>query len=105
MSRWPLAALLLFASIDAAACPLCLGAYQSSKAGQLVELSRAVLAVPAGSGFRVVEVIKGVHPANGIIDATAVQLKVAPVGNGTPLLLVSDDKWPMWVTVGTVPAD
>src|SRR5260221_2385207 len=105
MSRWLLAALLLFASIDAAACPLCLGAYQSSKADQLVELSRAVLAVPVASGFRVVEVIKGVRPANGVIDATAVQLKVAPVGSGAALLLVSDDKWPMWVSVGTVRAE
>ena len=52
MSRWLFAALLFCASLDLAACPLCLGAYQSSKADQLVELSRAVLAVPDQDGRR-----------------------------------------------------
>ncbi len=105
MSRWLFAALLLCASIGAAACPLCLAALQSSQADQLVALSRAVLAVPAvGGGYRVVEVIKGGRPAGGSIDAESVQLKAAPAGNGKPLLLVRDETWPMWVSVGEVGA-
>ncbi len=105
MARWVLVALLLCVSMGGVACPLCLGAYQSSKADQLVVLARAVLVVPAGNGYRVVEVIKGSSPASGVIDASAVQLKVAPAGHGTPLLLVSDDAWPMWVSVGEIGAE
>ena len=105
MRRCLFAMLLLCASAGAVACPLCLGAYQSSKAQQLVELSRAVLAVPAGTGYRVVEVIKGGRTPNGVIDASAVQLKVTPTGNGKPLLLVSDDAWPMWVSTGEIGAE
>ena len=40
-----------------------------------------------------------------MIDASAVQLKVPPDGNGKPLLLVRDDVWPMWVSVGTIGAE
>ena len=105
MIRWLFAALLLCTSIGAAACPLCLGAYQSSQADQLVALSRAVLAVPAGSGYRVVEVIKGGRPAADSIEAAAVQLKVVPVGRDKPLLLVRDEAWPMWVSVGSIGAE
>jgi hypothetical protein len=57
-----LALLLVCASVRAIACPLCLGAYQSSRADQLVEFSHAVLVVPAGNGYRVVDVIKGGVP-------------------------------------------
>ncbi len=32
-------------------------------------------------------------------------VKVAPVGNGRPLLLLSDDAWPMWISVGTIGAE
>ena len=105
MTRCFFAALLLLSSLDLAACPLCIGAYQSSKADQLVELSRAVLAVPFAGGYRIVDVIKGERSAGGAIDASAVQLKVAPTGNGKPLLLVSDAAWPMWASVGTIGAE
>ncbi len=105
MIRWLFAALSLCTSIGAAACPLCLGAYQTSQADQLVALSHAVLAVAAERHYRVVEVIKGGRPAGGSIDASAVQLKVAPVGRGKPLLLVRDDTWPMWVSAGSIGAE
>ncbi len=107
MTRWFLAALLLFASIDLAACPLCLGAFQSSAAEQLAYLKRSVLAVATadGSRYRVVDVIKGERPASGFIDASAVHLKVEPNGNTKTLLLVRDDTWPMWASVGAIGAE
>jgi len=102
MLRSILATLVLGASLGAGACPLCLGAYQSSKAEQLVERNRVVLAVPASGGYRVVDVVKGAQPADGRIDAAAVQLKVEPDGSGRPLLLVNDTAWPMWVSIGAI---
>ena len=44
MLRWLSLTLLACASFGAAACPLCLGAYQSSPAEQLLDMPRAVLA-------------------------------------------------------------
>jgi hypothetical protein len=104
--RWLLTALLVFACLDAVACPLCLGAYQLSAGQKLVDTRRAVLAAPAadGSGYRVLEVIKGERPAGGTIAADALDLKATTVGNTATLLLVSDDGWSMWVSVGAVPA-
>jgi hypothetical protein len=105
VTRWLLAALLVFAGFDAIACPLCMGAYQSSAGQMLVEMRRAVLATPAadGSGYRVVEVIKGEGPAGGAIAADAVQLKKGATAESAPtLLLVSDPGWSLWVSVGAV---
>jgi len=106
MMRWLFATLLVFAGLDAVACPLCMGAYQSSPAQQLVDMQRAVLAAPTadGSGYRVVEVIKGESPAGGIIGSDALHLKDVTPGSTATLLLVSEEGWPMWVSVGTVPA-
>jgi len=60
MARVFLVALLLCASVAAAACPLCLGAFRSSVAQQLVDLPRAVLAQPSeNGGYLVVALIKG----------------------------------------------
>jgi hypothetical protein len=104
MMRWLLAALLMFVGLDAVSCPLCMGAYQSSAGQMLVDIGRAVLAVPAADGsYRVVEVIKGESPAGRTIAADALHLKAAAAENAT-LLLVSDDKWPLWVDVGAVSA-
>jgi hypothetical protein len=103
MTRWLFAALFLCTSFAATACPLCLGAFRSSVAQQLVNLPRAVLAQPSadGRGYRVVAVIKGERPAGGIIPAEAIQLD-AVVAATTTLLLVRDDAWSMWVGVGAV---
>jgi len=80
-----------------------MGAYQSSAGQTLVNMPRAVLAAPAadGSGYRVVEVIKGERPAGGTIAADALHLKATTAENAT-LLLVTNDGWPMWVSVGAV---
>ena len=50
------AALFLGASSVATACPLCLGAFRSSVARQLVDLPHEVLAQPSadGRGYRIV---------------------------------------------------
>ena len=107
MTRSLLASLLVWVSLDAASCPLCLGAFQQSAAQQLVDLKHAVLAVPAenGGSYRIVEMIKGERPRSGTIDGAAVHLKVAPSGNKATLLLVRDETWPMWVSFGTIGAE
>lgn len=103
MTRWSFAALFLFTSFAAAACPLCLGAFRSSVAQQLVSLPHAVLAQPSADerGYRIVAMIKGEPPAGGIIPAEAIQLDVVTTPTAT-LLLVRDDAWSMWVSVGVV---
>jgi hypothetical protein len=103
MMRWFFAALFLCTSIAATACPLCLGAFRSSVAQQLVDLQHAVLAQPStdGRSYRVVAVIKGERPADGIVSADAIQLDVVVAATAT-LLLVRDDAWSMWVGVGAV---
>jgi hypothetical protein len=105
LMRWLFPFLLAFAGLDAVACPLCMGAYQSSAGQMLVDMRRAVLAAPTadGSGYRVVEVFKGERPAGGIIAADALHLKATTTENAT-LLLVSNDGWPMWVSIGAVSA-
>ena len=102
--RWCVfAALFLCASSLATACPLCLGAFRSSVAQQLVNLPHEVLAQPSadGRGYRVVAVIKGEKPAGGMIPEEEVELDVVPDANAT-LLLARDEAWSMWVAFGAV---
>jgi hypothetical protein len=106
MTRWFFAALFLCASFAASACPLCLGAFRSSVAQQLVDLPHAVLAQPNadGRGYRVVAVIKGEQPAGGIIPAEAIQLDIVEAARAT-LLLVRDDAWSTWLGLGALAAE
>ena len=106
ITRWFFAALFLCTSVAATACPLCLGAFRSSVAQQLVALPHAVLAQPSADGreYRVVAVIKGERPAGGIIAAEAIQLDEVVAATAT-LLLVRDDAWSMWVGVGAVASE
>ena len=103
MTRWYFAVLFLCASSVASACPLCLGAFRSSVAQQLVNLPHAVLAQSSadGRGYRVVAVIKGEQPAAGIIPADAISLDFVVDASAT-LLLVRDEAWSTWVGVGAV---
>ena len=103
MTRWFFAVLFLCAGFAATACPLCLGAFRSSVAQQLVNLPHAVLAQPSADGrsYQVVAVIKGERPAGGIIAAEAIQLDDVVAATAT-LLLVRDEEWSMWVGVGAV---
>lgn len=111
MIRGLLAAALLCVSAAAAACPLCLGAGQPTKAQQLVVAQQAVLAVPTAdaSRFRVAEVVKGERPPSGTVEGgyprSAAALESAAPMSRKPRLLVRDDPFPTWTIVGTIGAD
>jgi hypothetical protein len=106
MTRWLTGALLLCASAAAVACPLCIGALRHSPAQELTFLRQAVLAVPTADqrSYRVVEVIKGDRPPNGMIEEGSFRTDAAALGSGKPLLLARDASWPMWVNVGALSA-
>jgi hypothetical protein len=100
------AALFLGASSVATACPLCLGAFRSSLAQQLVDLPHVVLAQPStdGPGYRVVAVIKGTQSAGEMIPAEVIQLDDVMDVSAT-LLLVRDEAWSMWSDLGAATAE
>ena len=111
MTRGLLAAALACMSAAASACPLCLGAFQQTKAQQLVTARQAVLAAPTAdaSRFRVVEVVKGERPSSGTIEGghprSGPASDAAEPKQGKPLLLVRDDPLLAWVIVGAVGAE
>src|SRR5262245_28291039 len=106
--RGLLAVALLCVSAAAAACPLCLGAGQPTKAQHLVTAQQAVLAVPTAdaSRFRVMEVIKGERPSSTTIEGGYPRFgpasDAAVPKSGKPLLLVRDDPFPTWVILGAI---
>jgi hypothetical protein len=99
--------LLLCVSAAAAACPICLGAGQSTKAQELATAQQAVLAVPTAdpSRFRVVEVIHGERPSSGTIEGgyprrgPSADTRLPKI---QPLLLVRSDPFPDWTVLGAV---
>jgi hypothetical protein len=99
------------ASAAAIACPLCMGAFQQSKAQELVSAPHAVLAVPTAepSRFRIIEVVKGARPASRTIEGgysrNGPALGVAGPTSGKALLLVRDDVLPTWTILGTIGTD
>jgi hypothetical protein len=102
------AAALLWASAEAVACPICLGAGQPSKAQELVTAPEVVLALPTRdpSRFRVTQVIKGTRPPGGTIEggyprSGPVQDTAAP-RRGKPLLLVRDEQFTTWEVLGGI---
>jgi hypothetical protein len=109
-ARQLLAAALLLNGVGASACPLCLGAGQSSSAQQLVATPQAVLALPTAdaSRFRVLQVIKGGRPADGTVEGGYPRSGPPPGDvtptNTRPLLLVRDDPLPTWVILGAIDA-
>jgi hypothetical protein len=110
ITRHLLSAALLLPGVGASACPLCLGAGQSSAAEQLVATPQAVLAVPTADAgrFRVIEVIKGELTAGGVVEGGFPRSRPAPLGAAwtdvRPLLLVRDDPLPTWVILGAIDA-
>ena len=111
MIRRLFAGALLCASAGAIACPLCMGAFQQSKAQELVSAPHAVLAVPTAdpSRFRVIEVVKGERPAGGTVEGgyprNGPVLEAAGSTSGKALLLVRDEPFPTWTILGTIDAD
>ena len=93
-------AALLLASTVASACPLCAGTAARTPAQDLEELSHAVLAVPQGGHYRVVARVKGTQ-TDALLDEVVVRGS-APVDQA--LLLVRDDSWPTWVSLGPIRA-
>jgi hypothetical protein len=107
MTRSLLAAMLLCVSAAAAACPICLGAGQPTKAQELTTAQQAVLAVPTAdaSRFRVIEVIHGDRPSSSTIEGGYPRngpAADAKVPTGKPLLLVRNDPFPTWVVLGAI---
>jgi hypothetical protein len=110
MTRGLLAVVLLCASAAAAACPICLGAGQPSKAQELASAQQAVLAVPTAdaSRFRVIEVIHGERPSGTTIEGgypRRASTADATAPKGKPLLLVRTDPFPTWVILGAIGAE
>ena len=85
------------------ACPLCMGGAARSPAQDLADLSRAVLATPVADGksYRVVDVIKGARPEGDRVTDVVIR-EPASLKGGKPLLLVRDEAWPMWTSLGAV---
>jgi len=108
VNRHVLAAALLLTSVEASACPICLGWGQTTPAQQLVASPQAVLAVPTAdaSRFRVIQVIKGVRTADGMVEGgyprTGPVAGDAAMAKGRLLLLVRDDPLPVWVILGAI---
>jgi hypothetical protein len=109
-ARSLLAAALLCLSSAAAACPICLGAGQPTKAQELVSAQQVVLALPTAdaSQFRVVDVIKGERPSGRTIEGG--YPRSGPVADATaarnkPLLMVRTDPLPGWVILGAIGAE
>lgn len=100
MRRYLVAVVLLLVGTLANACPLCVGTAARSSSQDFDDLSRVVLARPQGSGYRVVDVIKGAQP-DAMLEEVVVRVPAAP---GKALLLVRDDTWPMWVSLGPIGA-
>jgi len=111
MIRGLFAVAMSCASAAAIACPLCMGAFQQSKAQELVSAPHAVLAAPTTdpSRFRVIEVVKGERPASGTVEGgyprNGPAREVAGSTSGKILLLVRDDVLPTWTILGTIGAD
>lgn len=111
MMRGLLVATLLCASAGAVACPLCMGAFQQSKAQELVNAPHAVLAVPTAdaSRFRVIDVVKGERPASGTVEGgyprNGPAFDAAASARGKLQLLIRDNAFPTWTVVGAIGAD
>jgi hypothetical protein len=109
MTRGLVAMALLCVSAAAAACPICLGAGQPTKAQELASAQQAVLAVPTAdaSRFRVIEVIHGDRPSSSTVEGGYPRNGPAnaTVAQGKPLLLVRTDPFPAWVILGAIGAE
>jgi hypothetical protein len=109
MTRGLLALVLLGASYTAAACPICLGAGQPTRAQELVSAQQVALAVPtADEGrFRIVQTLKGERPSSSVVEGGQPRRGAGPdasLPTGKPLLLARSDPFPSWAILGQVDA-
>ncbi len=96
--------LMIFASPDAQACPLCLGGVLFAPGQQLDVAEQAVLAAPVADGtrWRILEAAKGPAVAGQVISEPVDGAAVAPTRAGRPLLLLRHEQWPRWSSMGTI---
>ncbi len=108
ITRHLLAAALLLPGVNAWACPVCQGWGRPSTAQRLVVSPQAVLAVSTADAgrFRVIRVIKGERPADGMVEGDSPRSGLAAgdatLTNTQPLLIVRDDPLPTWVILGAI---
>ncbi len=107
MMRWlprAFAVLMLVASIDAAACPICFRAMKLTPAQQMMAAERAVLAVPAMDGrqLRVIAVIKGGSAVDEMIPEESHRVDATTMHSTRPLLMLQSNLSPMWLSMGNV---
>ncbi len=105
-----LAVALLCVGTAAAACPICLGAGQSTVAQQLAAAPQAVLALPTADAgqFRVVEVLRGERPSTRTIEGgypRSASTVASALPKGEALLLIREDPLPGWVVLGAIGTD
>jgi hypothetical protein len=98
--------LALFACAGAWACPMCLSAFKVNMGAQeMAYAKRVVLATQDNARqFRVVKVIKGDALPSGLIRESVLRVDPDAAKSGKPLLLIRDDDWISWVSVGTIGA-
>ena len=95
-----LAALAVACAGPASACAICLSAVSVSLAEEIDATDRAILAVPDGTGLRVLAVLKGDGAAGAVIAADALVPAPAPPGDGQALLLLHNAFAGTWKSVG-----
>jgi len=102
-----LGCLALAFHVDALACSMCLSAFKVEVGAQeLGYASHVVLATQDhAQQYRVVAVIKGDAPTTGLIQETVARIDAADLQSRKPLLLIRDDKWTSWVSLGSIGAD
>ena len=100
-------ALLLSASVTAAACPICLRGMTTTTAQQLALAERALIVLPAmaGTEMRVLAVIKGSGRANDLVQATAPGVAEAAARESAPMLVVQLNSLSSWSMIGSVGAE
>ena len=99
-----LALLLVFSSVPAYPCALCLGGLRVTPGQQLDIAEQAVLAAPIAGGkrWRVVEVAKGPAVAGQIIAGPVDRPDESDTRAGRSSLLLRHAYWPRWTSVGTI---
>ncbi len=110
MKRWmllgALGTLMFFANPPVYACPLCLGGVVFAPGLQLDVADQAVLAAPVagGTGWRIVEVVKGSATARQVITDPVDGVDGAAMRARRPALLLRHEQWPRWSSLGTIGA-
>jgi hypothetical protein len=98
--------LMFFADPPVYACPLCLGGVVFAPGLQLDVADQAVIAalVVGGTGWRIIEVVKGSATARHVITDPVDGVDGAAMRARRPMLLLRHEQWPQWSSLGTIGA-